>query len=448
MLGAVRSGTIGKRRVEDPYFNNVVLYLPMTGINGRSVFPDCSYDGLVPTINGNTVVSTTQSKWGTGSGYFDGNGDYLSLLSNKLSLASGDFTIEFWLYVTAVRDHIMMGSRLPYGWLIAISSGAIGFSFWETSGTYHVALGPSISFDEWNYFAVCRSGNTYTAYVNGVGGTPVTTAARPDAGSTTLNIGRDPQNSINQFNGYLQDLRITKGVARYTSTFTPPTRSFYFPKDPYYTSTVLLLPFTGSNNSTVIKDYSWDQKTVTVYGTTSILTAESKWGNGSLYFNGTTSRLFVSGGTTTNLGTADFTIEAWCFIKSASNGFTVDSIFCMGDYYNSFATSFLFYVFNDTNLAFYGGGINIFAGTVPLDTWTHLAVTRSGNTFSIFIDGVFIDSASSSPNFSGDILIGAQSYYDSTTMDYYGYMQDMRVTKGIARYTSTFTPPTRALPLG
>lgn len=211
--------------MSDPYSGNTVLLLRMEGSNGSTAFVDSSSFPRLITANGDAQISTAQSKWGNGSGYFDGSGDYLSLLSNELSLVSGDFTIEFWFYVTEVRDHRMVGNRSPNGWLIAATSSIIQFSFWETNGTYTPVLGPSISFSAWNHIAACRSGNTYTTYVNGAGGSPVTTAARPAAGGSTVQIGRDASvPSTNPLKGFIQDLRITKGIARYTDTFTPPAR--------------------------------------------------------------------------------------------------------------------------------------------------------------------------------------------------------------------------------
>jgi hypothetical protein len=83
----------------DPYRSNVVLHLPMTGANNSTTFTDVQPTPKTITRNGDTKISTAQSKWGQGSGYFDGTGDYLTLANHAdFALGAGNFTIEFWIY--------------------------------------------------------------------------------------------------------------------------------------------------------------------------------------------------------------------------------------------------------------------------------------------------------------------------------------------------------------
>ena len=82
----------------DPFYSAVSLLLPMDGTNGSTAFTDSGPNALTITAVGNTQISTTQSKYGGASGYFDGTGDYLSISPNTaIDLSSGDFTIEFWI---------------------------------------------------------------------------------------------------------------------------------------------------------------------------------------------------------------------------------------------------------------------------------------------------------------------------------------------------------------
>jgi hypothetical protein len=83
------------------------------------------------------------------------------------------------------------------------------------------------------------------------------------------------------------------------------------------------------------------------------------------------------------------------------------------------------------------------------NTWYHVALTGDSGTLRLFIDGVLkstvSNAASHYPSAGTDIHIGDRMSGASSVTPFGGYMQDVRITKGLARYTSTFTPPTAAL---
>ena len=216
----------------DPYYGNVSLLLKGDGTNGSTTIVDSSYDPKTITVNGDAQISTAQSKFGGSSLKFDGNGDYLSIPDDdSLELGTSDFTIEGFVYV--VSDGIMFSKDtnigVNYGNLqvTCSSSGNINFYCNPNSGnsTGLVLLSSTSSgLNTWTHFATTRSGNSWYLFYNGVLEDTATSSVGFRTSTAPLYVGcRLTSNSPSDFfNGYIDDLRITKGVARYTSNFTPP----------------------------------------------------------------------------------------------------------------------------------------------------------------------------------------------------------------------------------
>ena len=213
----------------DPVFNNVSLLLHGNGTNGSTTITDSSPTPKTVTAAGNAPISTAQSKFGGASIAFDGAGDYLLTNASNDFLLDGDFTIEGFIYLNTVPTvqpgiiHLPNATGGNNFYLNFRGSLVLGV----TNTTAVIALSPSFSANTWQHFAVTRSSNTLRVYANGSSGTAVTNSV--SFGSSTLQnfIGADRSLSSNNFfNGYIDDLRITKGVARYTSNFTPPTAPF------------------------------------------------------------------------------------------------------------------------------------------------------------------------------------------------------------------------------
>lgn len=203
---------------QDPDFNSVSLLLHMNGSNGSTTFTDSSSAARTVTRYADAQISTTQSKFGGASGYFDGSGDYLSLASDQAFVFNGDFTIEAWIYCSNLNSNkgIFASSAERFG-LIRVEN----FIYWLGSSDIS---GSSIllSATTWHHVVACRSGSTLRLFVDG---------AQAGSGASTqtpaLNTWFVASNQSGEhFNGYIDDLRVTKGVARYTSAFTPPAAAF------------------------------------------------------------------------------------------------------------------------------------------------------------------------------------------------------------------------------
>ncbi len=218
----------------DPVFNNVSLLLHGNGANGSTTITDSSSNAVVVTRGGNTppILSTAQAKYGGASILFDNvtsQTSYLDLPGNALFSFQSDFTFECWVYVrtkaaafgsTVIETGgdfstgiVLRGDNPQTGWLWTIGGSGIGGGF--------------LSLNEWNHMAVTRSGSTIRTFKDGTQQGTATNAITINPAASASRIGGSiAAGAGRELNGYIDDLRITKGVARYTSNFTPPTAPF------------------------------------------------------------------------------------------------------------------------------------------------------------------------------------------------------------------------------
>jgi hypothetical protein len=197
----------------------------MNGANASTTFPDHSYNALAVTANGNAQISTAQSKFGGASALFDGTGDYLALTGRSFS--TSNFTVEGWIYVATpasgfaildTRDQDLTNSGFAF-YVRSTSKLALG-----TGSPFVATEGPTtITANSWHHVALVRSSGTIKGYLNGVEEFSVAnTASLSLTGWRIGNFWNAPTIS----SGYIDDLRITNGVARYTANFTPPATQF------------------------------------------------------------------------------------------------------------------------------------------------------------------------------------------------------------------------------
>lgn len=222
--------------------------------------------------------------------------------------------------------------------------------------------------------------------------------------------------------------------------------------DQYRNFVSLHLPMTGENNSTTFTDISPTPKTITRYGDTKILTAISKWGQGSAFFDGTGDYLSTPNNAAFLFGVGNFTIEAWVYATAfpgAGTAACIASLYDTGVNARSWALNILnnsgTYQIQAINSSTGSDATPLIGGSLSLNTWYHLAFTRSGNTRNIFLNGVNVGSdAYTASLFTSSVLI-CIGRYNNNSSPWTGYMQDLRITKGVARYTANFAPPTGLL---
>jgi hypothetical protein len=220
----------------DAYYPQVAALLHFDGTNGSTTITDNSKNNLTVTSVNGTAISTAQSKFGGASALFDGTNDYLTIADNSIfDFGSGDFTVEYWEYRTSSGTQSGVLSRntitfTPYliGWYDVTINENIVMYMSSNGTTWDIASGISMgarTINVWTHYAVTRNGNTFRTFQNGTQISTFTSTATFPAGSGTLQIGR--WGTTYYFKGgYIDELRITKGYARYTGNFTPSTTAF------------------------------------------------------------------------------------------------------------------------------------------------------------------------------------------------------------------------------
>jgi len=222
----------------DVYFPQTKLLLPFDGVNGATTTSDSSNRNATVTFNGNASLSTAQSKFGGSSCYFDGTGDSVSISDTYWNTAinSGDFTIELWVRFTVDEISYFLTNRpsgsgnMGWGLQRYASSNLQGqIILWrrDSSGwqyiNYSQGTRTTISEDTWYHVAVTRNSNTWKLFLNGTVEDTVTNSNSIVASTDGELIMGGDSTANYDLTGYLDDIRITSGIARYTSNFTAPT---------------------------------------------------------------------------------------------------------------------------------------------------------------------------------------------------------------------------------
>lgn len=207
--------------------------LHMNGSDGSVTFGD--EISKVWTANGNAQIDTAQFKFGAASGLFDGAGDYVDTPDHvDFDVGSGDFTIDFWVkrnstgaaYVCGQADSAFnVSSESVKIWFGA--SNTVNGSITQGSTAYNVTSTATITDTNWHHIAIVRSGNSLKIYIDGINdGTRDVTGITANNSSYKFAIGRPGEFNGVYFNGWIDEFRFSKGIARWTANFTPPTSEY------------------------------------------------------------------------------------------------------------------------------------------------------------------------------------------------------------------------------
>ena len=208
----------------DPNFANVSLLLHLDGTNGSTTFTDSSNNNVTMTRVDNAALSTTFVKFGTASIVWDGTSDSILAPSSSLfNFGTGDFTIEFWSYFGASFNTANLNVLMSIGTIrnIAYLSNALRY---RTQGGSILITGSALNLSQWYHIALTKSGSDHKLFIDGTqSGSTYTDATSYGASSISFGANTFGQNN---YLGNMDEIRITKGVARYTANFTPPTAPF------------------------------------------------------------------------------------------------------------------------------------------------------------------------------------------------------------------------------
>lgn len=427
------------------YTDGTVLMLYCEGANGSTVIADDAKNTM--TVNGNAQISTAQFKGGTSSLYLDGSGDTVTAPSNTIfDLTTGDWTIETWYYEQTGSLGSIACRRTggAAGWVLTTAGirGVINGAGFEGAMSWTAA--PQ---NQWNHIAWVKSGSTLYAFINGVLGATRTGVTAIADQATVFRIGAANDTNENNFKGYIDNFRITKGVAKYTATFDPLD---YF--DTHAHAVTMLMNMEGADNGVVFKDVRGHA--ITVGGNTCTKTAVKKLGTSSAYFDGSGDYLAIENLADIQVGSQPFTLEMYVnpnSLQSArlyshgENGNNVWPIFEL----SIGVTGSVSFSINHQNANSYVT-ITSATGLILANDWNHIAVVRNGNEVALYVHGIkraFTTWAntvytSPTPAYVGCMLMSGVP----NGSPFAGYIDSLRLTKGAARYTADFTPPTIQFP--
>lgn len=411
--------------------------------NNAAIYDYVGRNVLETVGNARTVQETPYRA--NHSVYFDGSGDYLSVPSDTAFVFdTGDFTTEAWIYPTTVSGSELVVLKM-YGSVNAIVemrqvNNTMQMWFRSTSGATSTLTSSagSIVTDQWQHIAFVRQSGTLRAYINGVQYTTATNANTQTDTSLTNRIGAN-QNGTGNFNGYISNIRILKGVCAYPdgTTFDPPTEPLTA-----VSGTSLL-----TCNTYNFTDSSTNNFTITRNGDAKISSRgpfQQNEGDRSLYFDGTGDFLTISDNPVLAFGSGDFTLEMWLYSVGGDQGNIYDGR--PNSSTNGAYPSLLLYA---STLRWYiSSGDRIISSTIPINQWFHVVVQRSSGTTKMFIDGTQTGSDyTDTTNYLGPGTGAVHIASDGNTSAAICYIDDLRITKGYARYnTAGFNPPSEPLP--
>lgn len=511
------------------------------------------------TLNNGASISSLRSRFGGSSLYLNGGG-YASVANNTdFGLGTGDFTIEAWVYPfdnNNWRTLFEIGT-FQNGLMWRMGTNAENLYINNTSYNWNPS---SVPLNTWSHLALVRNSGTIRVFINGTQSFSVSNGG--DLGTEKpLYIG-GRSNGSETFAGFMDEVRITKGIgtAKYTSNFDIKTLYAPFPSsgtpvtppnaptelvagplnqrinmvwtapaednggiitdysiqystdgnnwndfahspsvvpaisvtglnngttysvrvgavnytgigsyisesnlvpavpavdsnpDPYFYNTSLLLHFDEGHNSTNVVDTSYLPKTASVQADAKISIAKQKFGGSSMYFNGN-AYINVPNHPGLDFGNEDFTIEYWEY-RTGSSAHPVMTRTRTSQGYNPWligtnesGTLKVYFGAGDTDYNNWDVVSSLSMGSTILNAWTHYAVVRQGNTIRTYQNGSQITTATTSAYIgsgSGPLSIGRYADNSDTSNYYIGYLDDIRITRGICRYPdgAAFTPPT------
>lgn len=450
-------------------------FLPLNEFSNAST-QNWGNSSAVPVLNGSITASETQSKFSYGrSLYFNGISQYLSFVANaefsNAGLINPSFTWEAWIFptpasgwpnVTAMSLFDFRSTETGEGQFYIAIDGVL--SYWNGTNNYRASI--ALTANTWSH-VVCQwdgTQNVLRFFIDGVEvGVTYIAAGITMAASPTCRIGVN-YTGADYFFGYMQDAKITRGKAVYSRKFTPPTAE-YDDTDPYWSNVVLNMKMNGAEDGTTFTEDKG--KAVTLVGA-GVKTKEKEkmLGTAAATFTTAGSYLYLDDSDDWNFDAGDFTIEGYfnfnplCLNGAGTGQVTAHLLSRVNDTTGTGDWGLLYrngsYTSNVNKLHFYcttdgtsATRIDLFANFFPEPlNWYHIALQRSENYLSLFVDGVEIAgkyigtsaiwNASSSPLYIGtDTAISKQ---------FYGQMDNIRITKGAARYTiNGFSTPSQML---
>lgn len=402
-----------------------------------------------------THHSTLKQKFGGSSINFAGVSDYLSISnSTDFDFGEGNLTIDFWINFSTIKtvDFFRLGSAFIFFMYPAQNSIAVyidGVYTGATSNNFY----PEINI--WYHIAVVNNGGDWVIYQDGVSISPGTfTGAVPVSVEDLYIMGGTVDRMLD---GYMEEFKVSKGIARWTSDFTVPTIPYtntfsnnkkvavIYPSvqehwiSEYDSYTKILIRSNTNDGSIDFVDSSNYKHVISVNGDTYHTTAQAKLGSSAICFDGDGDYLSTPYSEDWNIYGGDFTVDLWLKITIA------ETAFILGQSNTSTSVLATLISTSTANKIKFWQNTSVTVETATslvIGTWYHIAVVGYEGDITIYIDGVFSNSVTAGADVPvlEPFSIGRVGNYDG--LYFTGYMDEFRISKGVARWTGDFTPPT------
>jgi hypothetical protein len=455
--------------VTDPNFKNTTLLLQAdNALNGvqNNTFLDSSSNSFTITRNGSATQGSFTPFDTNWSNYFVSSGSSTLGFANNSAFSFGapsananDFSVEFFVYPTTAAISIPVGTGYTSGttyWSFQLNrntsgTNSPGYVQFYLTDNFNVTATTGLVSNQWNHICAVRTGTTVSLFVNGIRQATDTSSVNPNP-TGSLYVGGDGGFLARYIDGYVSNVRIVKGA---TTPYSATASRIAVPDLNLSVTTGTTILTCQSNN--FVDNASG--LAITVIGTPSVqnfspFAPQYQWTapviGGSGYFDGTGDYLTTPTSTNLSLGTVDFTCETWFYpTVTGANPPNQKPIVYQ---YNQSNGGFIFYwtAASAVRVLVAAGtqwNIDFTTSSVPLNSWCHIALVRSGTTFYIFINGNLVHTASSISGTLGTIAVpvligGGNAGLEIITAC---YIASCRLVKGTALYTSTFTPSTAPL---
>ena len=430
----------------------------LLNMNSAGVYDSASMNDLETVADAKRVSTHTPYAGSYYSTFHSATTASLTAANNVAFAFPGEFTVEGWFnWSTLPAAGQAIGSLVANGFNFTYGSGSVSFNIFGSgsiaTATYTFVVGV------WYHIAMTRNAaNTCTVWINGMSSATGTNATSFAQGTWLMYGG-----SNNGGAGYISNLRVVKGVAVYTANFTPPTAPLTATQSAN-TNGNPSAAITGAQTSLLtcqsnrFVDNSSNLFAITRNGDTSVQSFNPFQRNSgtSLYFDGTGDALVIPYNPVFNFGVGNFTIEFWTYVTATPS--TEQYFLAVGPGGSGAANRGLrMAAHNGTAAGIYfypvGIGSEVLLGSFPnAGAWHHIAIVRNSTTITGYVDGTALGTTINASTTaitdisSGDYSFVGGLYSSGATprLFYNGYINDLRITKGLARYNSTFTPPTTA----
>ena len=398
----------------DQYASNCILALPLIGSTGDVSASIACTSSTKAITNNNATASNLRSNFYSGSFDFDSSADLRTASLADFAYGTGDFTWEAWFYHdTSNTNQYIIDHGNNYGTILYNSSGQIAY---YVDSSQNASFG-TIAQDKWHHVAVCRSSGVTNGFLDGVK-TQLSANDTSNFGTApvVVTIGEHGPGSYN-WEGNIQDVRIYRGVAKYTTDFVVPSRS----PD--------ILPDTPSG----------------VSGSSKL----AKITDGAIALDGNGDYLSLADSADFDFGTGDYTAEAFVYARSHADMYVINQTTDHGGVapwwgLNVWSNGSSFTI-RAGRTDGSGNAKHEFSFPWAINKWYHFAVSRSSGTSRLYFDGRLLDTQSDTDDIDGNgtLYIGA---YNNGGLNWNGFISNVRIIKGTGLYTKAkITPPTAPL---